>query len=99
MHGLRCLAWLSIALHGLALFSGSWVAGVAVFALFGPVFCSLAAYFAIFYFVQQQFGFLMLYRRGEAVGGGIALLGANINRLVQAQEKRLGILTHAEPHK
>ncbi|MCE9559809.1 MAG: hypothetical protein K8R88_12765 [Armatimonadetes bacterium] len=46
-----------------------WLAGIAVFALWGPVvFWSIVAYFAIYHFVRQQYGFLMLYRRGEPVG-------------------------------
>lgn len=48
----------------------SWLIGVAVYALFGPkLFWSGVAYFAIYHFVRQQYGFFMLYRRGEPVGG------------------------------
>jgi hypothetical protein len=44
-----------------------WLGGVAVYAAFGPVvFWSLIAYTAIYHFVRQQYGFLMLYRRGES---------------------------------
>lgn len=47
----------------------SWGIGVAVYAWLGPVvFWSCVAYFAIYHFVRQQYGFLMLYRRGEPVG-------------------------------
>ncbi len=44
----------------------SWSLGVAIFALFGPkIFWTCVAYFAIYHFVRQQYGFMMLYRRGE----------------------------------
>lgn len=47
-----------------------WLAGVAVWALGGAaLFWSIVAYFAIYHFVRQQYGFLMLYRRGETPGG------------------------------
>ncbi len=47
-----------------------WGAGVAIYALLGPVvFWSVIAYFAIYHFVRQQYGFLMLYRRGKATKG------------------------------
>lgn len=47
----------------------SWLGGVAIYAALGPVFFwSCVAYFAIYHFVRQQYGFLMLYRRGEPVG-------------------------------
>ncbi len=46
-----------------------WLGGIAIWALWGPaVFWSAVAYFAIYHFVRQQYGFLMLYRRGEPVG-------------------------------
>jgi hypothetical protein len=46
-----------------------WFAGVAIYALLGPIiFWSAVAYFAIYHFVRQQYGFLMLYRRGEPPG-------------------------------
>ena len=42
-----------------------------VFWLAGPVvFWSCVAYFAIYHFVRQQYGFMMLYRRGEPTGIG-----------------------------
>lgn len=47
----------------------SWGAGIAIYAIWGAtLFWSLVAYFAIYHFVRQQYGFLMLYRRGEPVG-------------------------------
>lgn len=46
-----------------------WGVGVAVYAALGPViFWAAVAYFAIYHFVRQQYGFLMLYRRGEPTG-------------------------------
>jgi hypothetical protein len=43
-----------------------WLGGAAIYALWGPtIFWSAVAYFAIYHFVRQQYGFLMLYRRGE----------------------------------
>ncbi|MEZ0327852.1 MAG: hypothetical protein ACAH95_18300 [Fimbriimonas sp.] len=46
-----------------------WLAGVLLYAAFGAtVFWSAIAYFAIYHFVRQQYGFLMLYRRGEPTG-------------------------------
>lgn len=48
----------------------SWAAGVAIYLFCGPFFFwSCVAYFAIYHFVRQQYGFLMLYRRGEPTGG------------------------------
>ncbi|HLO98712.1 MAG TPA: hypothetical protein VK171_08980 [Fimbriimonas sp.] len=47
----------------------SWVVGVAVYAFWGgETFWMLVAYFAIYHFVRQQYGFMMLFRRGETVG-------------------------------
>ncbi|MBS1718569.1 MAG: hypothetical protein JSS72_12640 [Armatimonadetes bacterium] len=47
-----------------------WLGGIALYAFAGPkFFWSGVAYFAIYHFVRQQYGFLMLYRRGEPVGG------------------------------
>jgi hypothetical protein len=47
-----------------------WLLGVVIYATLGAtVFWSGVAYFAIYHFVRQQYGFLMLYRRGEPVGG------------------------------
>ncbi|MBL8048376.1 MAG: hypothetical protein JNJ45_06805 [Chthonomonas sp.] len=48
----------------------AWLGGMAIYMLAGPVvFWAGVAYFAIYHFVRQQYGFLMLYRRGEPVGG------------------------------
>jgi hypothetical protein len=47
-----------------------WTLGVATYVVAGPAFFwSVIAYFAIYHFVRQQYGFLMLYRRGEPAGG------------------------------
>lgn len=47
-----------------------YAAGVAVYALGGAgVFWAIVAYFAIYHFVRQQYGFMMLYRRGEPSEG------------------------------
>ena len=46
-----------------------WLSGIAIYAFAGSVFFwSCVAYFAIYHFVRQQYGFLMLYRRGEPIG-------------------------------
>ena len=46
-----------------------WVGGIAIYAILGAgFFWSCVAYFAIYHFVRQQYGFLMLYRRGDKVG-------------------------------
>ncbi|MBL8060379.1 MAG: hypothetical protein JNK63_06645 [Chthonomonas sp.] len=48
----------------------SWGAGILLYAFAGAgVFWGAVAYFAIYHFVRQQYGFFMLYRRGEPVGG------------------------------
>lgn len=47
-----------------------WLGGVAIWYWQGKgLFWSIVAYFAIYHFVRQQYGFLMLYRRGEKPGG------------------------------
>ena len=47
-----------------------WLGGMAIYYWLGPTnFWRGVAYFAIYHFVRQQYGFLMLYRRGEPVGG------------------------------
>jgi hypothetical protein len=49
--------------------AATWIVGIAIYAVFGPtIFWSGIAYFAIYHFVRQQYGFLMLYRRGEPTG-------------------------------
>lgn len=50
--------------------AASWLIGVAIYFAAGPViFWSCVAYFAIYHFVRQQYGFFMLYRRGEPSRG------------------------------
>lgn len=47
-----------------------WGAGVALYAFAGPVFFwTVVAYAAIYHFVRQQYGFMMLYRRGAPPTG------------------------------
>ncbi|AIE87329.1 hypothetical protein [Fimbriimonas ginsengisoli] len=47
----------------------SWLGGVVIYALWGPtLFWTAVAYFAIYHFVRQQYGFFMLYRRNEPRG-------------------------------
>ena len=47
-----------------------WLGGVALYAAAGPQwFWTCVAYFAIYHFVRQQYGFFMLYRRGEQRDG------------------------------
>jgi len=48
----------------------SWLGGVVLYLALGAgFFWACVAYFAIYHFVRQQYGFLMLYRRGEPAGG------------------------------
>ncbi len=47
-----------------------WLIGIGLYAFVGAgFFWACIAYFAIYHFIRQQYGFLMLYRRGEPVGG------------------------------
>lgn len=46
----------------------SWIVGVGLYAYNPVVFWLVVAYFAIYHFVRQQYGFMMLFRRGETVG-------------------------------
>jgi hypothetical protein len=43
----------------------AWAGGVLVYSWSAAVFWSLLAYTAVFHFVRQQYGFLMIYSRGE----------------------------------
>jgi hypothetical protein len=46
-----------------------WLGGILLYATLGATFFwSTVAYLAIYHFVRQQYGFLMLYRRGEPTG-------------------------------
>lgn len=43
----------------------AWVAGSLLYSLGSEVFWRVLAYFAAFHFVRQQYGFMMIYGRGE----------------------------------
>ncbi len=44
---------------------GVWLAGVVLYS-FGPlVFWRVLAYLAVYHFIRQQYGFMMIYARGE----------------------------------
>ena len=43
----------------------TWVVGVLLYTWSATTFWSVLAYTAVFHFVRQQYGFLMLYSRGE----------------------------------
>ena len=43
----------------------TWVLGVLLYTWSATTFWSVLAYTAVFHFVRQQYGFLMLYSRGE----------------------------------
>jgi hypothetical protein len=46
-----------------------WMSGIVLYALAGAVwFWTVVAYMAIYHFVRQQYGFMMLYRRAEPGG-------------------------------
>ncbi|HET6195242.1 MAG TPA: hypothetical protein VFE12_05800 [Acetobacteraceae bacterium] len=42
-----------------------WILGVLVYSISAMAFWTVLAYTAVFHFVRQQYGFLMLYARGE----------------------------------
>jgi hypothetical protein len=44
---------------------GTWVLGVLLYSASAAAFWSVLAYAAVFHFVRQQYGFLMLYARDE----------------------------------
>jgi hypothetical protein len=47
----------------------SWLLGANLYYFFGAkLFWVVVAYMAIYHFVRQQYGFMMLYRRGEEKG-------------------------------
>lgn len=47
-----------------------WLAGVLLYSVGARFFWSVLAYLAVFHFIRQQYGFLALYARNEAEGGG-----------------------------
>jgi hypothetical protein len=55
----RLAGWL------LAVPLGSWVLGVLLYSTSASLFWTVLAYTAVFHFVRQQYGFLMLYSRAE----------------------------------
>jgi hypothetical protein len=44
---------------------GAWVLGVLLYSVSSAAFWTVLAYTAVFHFVRQQYGFLMLYSRAE----------------------------------
>lgn len=48
-----------------------FLGGVVLYSFGHMVFWRVLAYLAIFHFVRQQYGFFMLYRRGEAVSKAV----------------------------
>jgi len=44
---------------------GAWVAGVVLYSMGGLVFWRMLAYLAVLHFIRQQYGFMMIYARGE----------------------------------
>ena len=58
-----------------------WVAGAALYSLDGMVFWRGLAYLAIFHFVRQQYGFMLIYGRAERGNKGLdkaAIYGATL---------------------
>jgi hypothetical protein len=55
----RLSAWL------IAVPLGTWVLGVLLYSMSAATFWTALAYTAVFHFVRQQYGFLMLYARHE----------------------------------
>lgn len=51
-----------------------WIAGVLLYSLSTSYFWSLLAYLAVFHFVRQQYGFLVLYSRNEVASGAVGRL-------------------------
>lgn len=43
----------------------AWVAGVALYSISGLAFWRMLAYLAVFHFIRQQYGFMMIYARQE----------------------------------
>lgn len=43
----------------------AWIAGVLLYNISGLAFWRVLAYLAVFHFMRQQYGFMMLYARGE----------------------------------
>jgi hypothetical protein len=43
----------------------AWIAGVMLYSVSGLAFWRVLAYLAVFHFIRQQYGFMMIYARGE----------------------------------
>ena len=50
------LVWIPLA---------GWTAGVLLYSMSAALFWTALAYLAVFHFIRQQYGFLMIYSRGE----------------------------------
>lgn len=44
---------------------GAWIVGVLLYSMDAIAFWRVLAYLAVFHFVRQQYGFMMIYARGE----------------------------------
>ena len=55
----------------------TWVLGVLLYTCSAATFWSVLAYTAVFHFVRQQYGFLMLYSRGERAPPAWSPLGVS----------------------
>ncbi len=44
---------------------GAWIGGVMLYSVSGFTFWRVLAYLAVFHFIRQQYGFMMIYARGE----------------------------------
>lgn len=44
----------------------AWIVGVVLYSVDAMLFWRCLAYLALFHFIRQQFGFMMIYARGEA---------------------------------
>ena len=65
----------------------TWVLGVLLYTWSAATFWSVLAYTAVFHFVRQQYGFLMLYSRGERAPPAWSPLG--ISSLTARSSRRL----------
>jgi len=45
----------------------AWLGGVLIYSASSAMFWRVLAYIAVFHFIRQQYGFMMLYSRGEAL--------------------------------
>src|SRR3984957_18920347 len=49
---------------------GAWVAGAMLYSFGALAFWRTLAYLAVFHFIRQQYGFMMIYARGERARPG-----------------------------